>query len=115
MKQKRRGLVRLVPASQAKNNFGEVIRRVYEDEETQIIERAGLPVAAIVSMNDLERCLPEKMKDLPEVAMNARRKRAWTELMAILNQPGSQKYTEQEVEADVHHAVQQTRHGRRKK
>ena len=47
--------IRVVPASQAKNNFGAVIKRVYENEETQIIEKGGLPVAAIVSMSDLER------------------------------------------------------------
>ena len=51
--------VRVVPASRAKNNFGEVIRRVYENEETQVIERDGLPVAAIISMSDLERLYPE--------------------------------------------------------
>ncbi len=115
MKQKRHSMIRLVPASQAKNQFGEVIRRVYEDEETQIIERSGMPVAAIISMNDLERFMPEKIKEMPEVAMSAKRKRAWKELMAILSEPGSEKYSDEEVEADALRAVQEVRHGRRKK
>lgn len=34
--------------------------------------------------------------------------------MAILTQPGSEKYSEEEVEADVDRAVQEVRHGRRK-
>ena len=44
---------RVVAASRAKNNFGEMIKRVYQDEETQVIERGGLPVAAIVSISAL--------------------------------------------------------------
>lgn len=117
MRHKPRGTVRVVPASQAKNNFGEVIRRVYEDEETQIIERAGLPVAAIVPMSDLERFMPEKMKDMPEVAMNAKRKRAWKELMAILdeNQQAGKEFSDEEVMADALKAVEEVRRSKSKK
>ena len=109
--------VRVVAASRAKNNFGEVIKRVYEHEETQIIERSGLPVAAIVSMSDLERLYPEDMKDLPRAATSAKRQRSWQRLSAVLDkmQAGNEQFSEEEVEADVLKAVEEVRHKRRRK
>jgi len=38
----------VISATEAKNRFGEVIRRVYRDGETFIVERDGLPVVMIV-------------------------------------------------------------------
>lgn len=110
-------MVRVVPASQAKNNFGEVIKRVYEKEEAQIIERAGLPVAAIVSMSDLERLYPEKLKELPQVAMSAKRQQAWRQLMKVVAemQKGGEQFSEEEVEADVQKAVEEVRYGKQQK
>jgi prevent-host-death family protein len=104
--------VRVVSASRAKNNFGEVIRRVYENEETQIIERGGLPVAAIVSMSDLERLYPESMQKLPRAASSAKRQQAWQRLSALLDkmQAGNERFSEEEVEADVLKAVEDVRH-----
>lgn len=40
----------VISATEAKNRFGEVIRRVYRDGETFIVERDGLPVAVIMSV-----------------------------------------------------------------
>lgn len=109
-------MLRVVPASQAKNNFGEMIRRVYENDEIQVVERAGLPVVGIVSMSDLERLYPEKVKALPEVATSAKRQQAWQRLQAALNvmHQGGEQLDEEEVEADVLKAVQAVRHGKRK-
>ena len=109
--------VRVVPASQAKNNFGAVIKRVYENEETQIIERGGLPVAAIVSMSDLERLYPDGMKDLPRAATSAKRQQAWQRFSALLDkmQEGNAQFSEEEVEADILKAVEEVRRGKHKK
>lgn len=106
-----------MPASRAKNNFGEVIKRVYENEETQIIERGGLPVAAIVSISDLERLYPEDMKDVPRAASSVKRQQAWQRFSALLNkmQAGNEQYSEEEVEADVLKAVEEIRRGKRTK
>ena len=41
-----------ITATEAKNRFGEVIRRVCKDGETLIVERGGLPVMAIVPMQE---------------------------------------------------------------
>jgi prevent-host-death family protein len=106
--------LRIVPATQAKNNFGEVIKRVYEKEEVQIIERDGVPVAGIVSMSDIERLYPEKMSDLPRVEASAKRQRAVRRLIEIINEPGSEQFSEEEVEADVQKAVDEVRQGKSK-
>jgi prevent-host-death family protein len=108
-------MLRVVPASQAKNNFGEIIRRVYERDEIQVVERAGLPVVGIVTMSDLERLYPEKVRALPKGAASARRQRAAKQLREFLGQAGPSENSEAEVEADVLRAVQEVRHGRRKK
>ncbi len=107
--------LRVVPATQAKNNFGEIIKRVYEKDEIQIIERAGLPVAGIVSISDVERLYPEKVKDLSRVAVSAKRQKAAKRLRALLDQPGSEEFSEEEVEADVLREWQQVRHGKHQK
>lgn len=38
----------VISATEAKNRFGEIIRRAYRDGETFIVERGGLPVVMIV-------------------------------------------------------------------
>lgn len=114
---KRKPILRIVPAAKAKNNFGQVIKRVYERDEVQIIERAGLPVAGIVSMSDIERLYPEKVKQIPTLERSARRQRAWDRLIKVLDetQKGSERFTEEEVEADALRAVQEVRHGTQSK
>ncbi len=104
-------MLRIVPATQAKNNFGEIIKRVYEEDECQIIERSGIPIAAIVSMSDLERLYPGKFKELPKLAASAKRQRAWRKMRALLDKPGSEQFSEEEVEADVQKAAEEVRHG----
>lgn len=42
----------VISATEAKNRFGEVIRRVYRDGETFIVERDGLPVVMIVPVRE---------------------------------------------------------------
>ena len=39
---KRKSMIRVVPAARAKNNYGDLLRRVSEQNETQIVERAGI-------------------------------------------------------------------------
>jgi prevent-host-death family protein len=110
-------MLRVIPATQAKNNFGEIIKRVYEEDECQIIERSGIPIAAIVSMSDLERLYPEKFKELPRLAMSARRQRAWQRLTRVLDevQQGSEGLSEEEVDVDVDRAVGEVRHSKKEK
>jgi len=40
-----------ITATEAKNRFGEVIRRVYKNGETLVVERGGLPVVVIMPVH----------------------------------------------------------------
>lgn len=44
-----------IKASEARVHFGEVLRRVHSGQARLVVEKGGIPVAAIVSMDDLER------------------------------------------------------------
>lgn len=109
--------VRVVPASQAKNNFGEMLRRVYEQAEPQIIERAGMPVAVLISLEDFQRLYPATLPPRSKLAVSANRQAAAQHLRALLDQmqQGSEQFSEEQVEADVMQAVRAVRRSRRKK
>lgn len=109
--------IRIVPASQAKNNFGEMLKRVYENDEPQIIERAGMPVAAIISISDFQQYYPQPKNADRRLQDSARRQQAAKEIARVLNQiqRGGEKFSEEEVEADALEAVMELRRARRKK
>lgn len=44
-----------IKASEARVHFGEMLKRVHSGEARLVVEKGGIPVAAIVSMYDLER------------------------------------------------------------
>jgi len=89
-----------------------VLKRVYENEETQIIERAGLPVAVIIPVDEYVSMHPERARVLPRIEVSARRQKARKALMKFLDemQKGSEKFTEEEVEADVLRALEEVRY-----
>ena len=43
-----------IPATRAKNNFGELIRRVYTTGDRVIVEKDGIPVVLISRVPDLD-------------------------------------------------------------
>ena len=49
--------VYIAPATEAKNRFGEIIKRAYSNGEHIIVERGGIPVVAIVPIQDYERLI----------------------------------------------------------
>lgn len=48
-------ITQTIPVSQARQKFGELINRVYRQQVRIIVEKSGIPVAALVSLADLER------------------------------------------------------------
>lgn len=114
MKSKQR--MRVVPATQAKTYFGELLKRVYEQNEAQVVERAGMPVAVIISIEEYVSLRPERAKELPRLEASARRQHARKALMEFLDemQEDSEHFTEEEVEADVRRAVEEARYGKKK-
>jgi prevent-host-death family protein len=51
----RRVPTQTIPASEARQKFGELIKLVYSRHARVIVEKGGIPVIALVSLADLER------------------------------------------------------------
>jgi prevent-host-death family protein len=51
----RKPVTQTMSASETRQNFSDVVNRVYRGEERVLIERSGIPVAAVISARDLER------------------------------------------------------------
>jgi len=51
----RKPVTQTMSASETRQNFSDVVNRVYRGEERVVIERSDIPVAAVVSAQDLER------------------------------------------------------------
>ena len=69
--------VRIVSATEAKNKFGEIIKRAYAAGEHLIVEKSGIPVVAIIPMADYQQLVSPQVA-VPETAqkVDAERKRA---------------------------------------
>ena len=50
----------IIPATQAHRKFGDLIRRVYSGKEHFVVEKDGLPVAAIISVQEYEALMEER-------------------------------------------------------
>lgn len=50
---------KVISATEARRGFGQVIKRVYNREEHLIVEKDGLPVMAILSINEYEDLMRE--------------------------------------------------------
>ena len=46
---------KVVPATEVRNNLGRLLNSVYRSEEYLVVEKMGIPVAAIISMKDYEQ------------------------------------------------------------
>jgi prevent-host-death family protein len=54
-------MVRTIPITKARINLGEVIKRVHLNKENFVLEKGGIPVAAILDIDEFEDWL--EMKD----------------------------------------------------
>ena len=108
--------MRVIPATEAKTYFGEMLKRVYEQNEAQVVERAGMPVAVVISIEEYLSLHPERAKELPRMEASARQQRARKALIEFMDemQQGNEQFSEEEVEADILRAVEQVRYGKKK-
>jgi prevent-host-death family protein len=111
---KKKPVVRVVTATEAKNRFGDLIRGAYLREEHLIVKRDGIPVVAIVPMTDYERLvnpadLPDDVSDDVQASIKAVRARA--RLLDILDEASQElpEVSEEEVETDVTGAIHLSR------
>lgn len=75
--QKTQPTIRIVTATEAKNNFGAIIKSAYASDEHLIVEKSGIPVVAIIPMADYQQLINNKTAS-PEIAerMSAEQRRA---------------------------------------
>ncbi len=106
--------VRLITATEAKNRFGEMIQSAYLRDEHLIVQRAGIPVVAIVPMQDYERLiagdmLPTSVAQTVEHSAKAATTRA--RLRAFLAEVDQQMpdRPEAEVDQDIQEAINSVR------
>ncbi len=111
---KKKPMIKVVTATEAKNRFGELIKGAYLREEHLIVKRDGIPVVAIVPMADYERLV--NAEDLPadladEIASSSKAMHARSQLAAFLDQVHDKipDVPEEEVERDIAEAVQAVR------
>lgn len=91
-----RGLVtQTVKASEARQNFSQLLNQVYKGGKRVLVEKSGIPVAAIISAEDLRRLsrldaewdrdfavideIREAFKDIPDQELKREVARAVTE------------------------------------
>lgn len=103
-------MVNMVNATEAKNRFGEMIKRAYLHEEHLIVKRGGIPVVAIVPMQDYERLVAAE--DLPdeisqEIVSSAQAASSRTRLKEFLAHahPQIPDVPEEEVNQDIQEAI----------
>ena len=103
-------IVRMVSATEAKNRFGAIIKHAYADDEHLIVERDGIPVVAIVPIQDYERFVAEE--DLTDeiaagIAHSSKAARSRARLRAFLADTGQKipALPEEEIAHDIEEAI----------
>lgn len=46
---------KVIPVTEVRNKLGQLLNRIYRSEEHLVVEKLGIPVAAIISMRDYEQ------------------------------------------------------------
>ena len=97
-----------IAATEAKNKFGEMLRKTQLEAQHFIIQRDGIPVAAVVPLQDYQRLVDETTA---EVENSARRSEAAASLRAFLAEVHERMpdVPQEEVEADIKAAIAETR------
>ncbi len=53
-------MVKTIPITKARVNLGEVVKRVHLDKDSFVLEKGGIPVAAILDIDEFEDWLETK-------------------------------------------------------
>lgn len=112
--EKEKTVVTFVNATEAKNRFGDMIRRTYLNAEHLIVKRDGIPVVAIVPIADYERLIASGEADAAvaqAIAHSSKQEMARRRLAALLD--GVHQKTpvvpEEEGNRDVEKAIRAVR------
>ncbi len=112
--------IRIVTATQAKNNFGAIIKSAYASDEHLIVEKSGIPVVAIIPMADYQQLVNAQStvpKDEDEIENARKRAVARRELSEFLKQlhaqmPQAPEEDEEEAERMIQREVDAVRRAR---
>jgi prevent-host-death family protein len=108
--------IQVVTATEAKNRFGDMLKRVYQRDEHLIVERDGIPVAVLVPIQDYNAMPSVKgTANAVEDALERERRRALAaaDMREFLDrvQEGKPVYSEEEVQKDIENAIRAVRGG----
>ena len=108
--------VKVITSTEAQNQFGAMLKRAYQSAEHLIIERDGIPVAALIPIADYQRLLADApTSELTQrVAVASQREQALRELQTFLQDVHAKMPDVDEQEADrlIAQAVREVRHAR---
>ena len=57
-------MIKTIPITKARVNLGEVVKRVHLDKDSFVLEKGGIPVAAILDIDEFEDWLETKDPEL---------------------------------------------------
>ena len=107
-----------ISATEAKNRFGDVIRRAYRGQEHIIVERGGIPVVAILPISDYEQFLTKEHPDAIEtvgtdISTASAQNKAGNRLMAFLDEMHAQMpdIPDRQAHEDIEEATAAVRAG----
>lgn len=108
--------VRIVTATEAQNKFGTLLKRAYAAAEHLIIERDGIPVAALIPIADYQRLVPQSAEtDVAQrMAVASQRDQALRDLSAFLDRVHARMPAVDEADANrlIDQAVREVRRSR---
>jgi prevent-host-death family protein len=112
--------VRTVSATEAKNKFGEIIKRAYAADEHLIVEKSGIPVVAIIPTADYRQLVasPATIEIAQPVADERRKAQARRDLADFLERVHATMPAvedEEEAERFIQSVVDEVRAERAKK
>ena len=112
--ERKKPMVKVVTATEAKNRFGAFIKEVYLGEGHVIVTRGDIPVVAIVPMADYEQLISPE--DLPAgvertLATSTREARARQRLLAFLDRVQRElpEVSEEEAAEEIEQAIRAVR------
>ena len=74
---KKKSMIHSLPLTEARNNLGKVVRRAHMNKETFILEKDGIPIAALMNIEEFEDYL-----DTQDTKLNKKIKQSYKEYLS---------------------------------
>lgn len=90
---KNKSTIHRLPLTEARNNLGKVVRRAHLNNETFILEKDGIPIAALMNIDDFEDYL-----DIKDPKINKQIKQSYKEYLNGKARPVEEFLAELKIE-----------------